>query len=79
MRRSHWFTEPFSPVIGGNKVRHYLLAFTDRMPLAHADAHLAEKLGDLDPFVRAAELGRCCTVAEVSGLIAQAAPMLRAL
>jgi hypothetical protein len=79
MRRSHWFTEAFSPVQGGNTTRHYLMVFAGRQPLEHADAHLAEKLGDLDPFVRAIESGRGCTLAEVPGLTAQAAPMLRAL
>jgi len=77
MKRSYWFTEPFNPVRGGGKTRHYLLYFGDRHPPAFADLLLAEKIGEFDPFVRAVESGRGCTVGQVYNLIAQATAKVR--
>lgn len=64
MRRSHWITNHEE-----NRSEHYLLAFNARTPPAMDDLLLAEKVGDLDPFVRATESGQDVRIHHISAAL----------
>ena len=49
--RSHWFTAEID-IKNGIEAKHFLLCLVDNPLPGYLDNILAEKIGDLDPFVR---------------------------
>jgi hypothetical protein len=52
------------------------MCFAERHPPELADLHLAQKIGELDPFVAAVESGREASLSSVLYLIGKAEYML---
>jgi len=68
IRRSHWFTGDV-PVETGAKDTHFLISIAPFIPASHGDVKLAEKIGELDPFVYATEHGEDVLLENVQWVI----------
>lgn len=49
--RSHWFTAKID-IKNGIRAKHFLLCLVDNPLQGYLDNILAEKIGDLDPFIK---------------------------